>query len=83
MTPTIPISEALADANLLGAPEGRAVWPCPHCGEQYKIVETEAGPETVNREITCLTCGGPLQGRRGKYIRKYFRIKKAPGPRQR
>jgi hypothetical protein len=53
-------------------------YPCPHCGEPYEVVEVEAGPETRAREITCLACGGPLQGRRGRYIRKYFRLKKGP-----
>jgi hypothetical protein len=34
-------------------------FPCPHCGAQYKVVEAEAGPETVDRELTWIARGGP------------------------
>ena len=33
-------------------------------GDQgVQIVKSEAGPETVSREITCRFCGGPFPGR--------------------
>jgi len=55
---------------------------CPHCGALYHIIKVEAGPEPDDREITCRTCGGPLGVRDGKFILKYFLLRKA-GRRQR
>jgi transcription elongation factor Elf1 len=49
---------------------------CPNC-HALKIVKVEAGPETENREITCRVCGGPLSGREGNYVLKYFLLRKA------
>src|SRR5262249_19454719 len=41
---------------------------CPNCGAKYEIVRVEASPRpTTDREITCLSCGGPLQGRQGVF----------------
>ena len=45
---------------------------CPKCKALYQVVEAEAGPETTDREITCQICGGPLAGREGKFVLKYF-----------
>jgi hypothetical protein len=50
---------------------------CPNCHALYQIVKVEAGPETENREITCRVCGGPLSGREGNYVLKYFLLRKA------
>jgi len=57
---------------------------CPGCKALYEIVEVEAGPD---REITCQVCGGPLAGREGKFVLKYYLLRKAfdakarhPGP---
>ncbi len=49
---------------------------CPHCGAAYEIVRAEAGPETVDREITCRRCGGPLHGREGGLVLKYFLVER-------
>jgi hypothetical protein len=40
-------------------------------------VEVEAGPD---REITCQVCGGPLAGREGKFMLKYYLCAKAFDP---
>jgi len=48
-----------------------------NCGAFYQVVEVEAGPETDNREIKCRACGGPLVGREGKFVLKYFLLRKA------
>ena len=48
-----------------------------------EIVKVEAGPETDNREITCRVCGGPLTGREGKLVLKYFLLRKATRSRRR
>ena len=50
---------------------------CPYCNALYQVVKVEAGPETVDREITCRSCGGPLTGRDGKFVLKYFLLRKA------
>ena len=55
---------------------------CPHCGAAYKVVQIEAPSDPV--EVTCRSCGGPLQGREGRFLLKYFlvdkRRKAAPPP---
>ena len=50
---------------------------CPNCQALYQIVKVEAGPETIDREPTCRACGGPLAGRDGKFVLKYFLLRKA------
>jgi hypothetical protein len=37
-------------------------------------VKVEAGPETVDREITCVSCGAALVGREGNSVLKYFLV---------
>jgi hypothetical protein len=44
------------------------------------VVKAEAGPETDNREINCRACGDPLAGREGKFVLKYFLLRKAARP---
>jgi predicted Zn finger-like uncharacterized protein len=50
---------------------------CPNCKALYEVVEVEAGPETADREVTCQVCGGPLTGREGKFVLKYFLLREA------
>ena len=45
---------------------------CPNCQALYQLVKVEAGSETNDRELTCLSCGGPLASREGKFVLKYF-----------
>jgi DNA-directed RNA polymerase subunit RPC12/RpoP len=45
---------------------------CPNCDAQYKLIRIEADSVTADRQIECLTCGTPLQGREGRYVLKYF-----------
>jgi hypothetical protein len=47
---------------------------CPNCDALYKVVRLEAEPNVKFREITCKACGGPLQGRDGHSIFKYFLV---------
>jgi predicted Zn finger-like uncharacterized protein len=51
---------------------------CPNCGAKYEVVRVEAprGP-IINREIRCVSCGSPLNGREGKFIFKYFMIERS------
>jgi hypothetical protein len=46
---------------------------CPNCGAQYKLVRAEAGALPARQIIRC-RCGGPLKGREGKFILKYFLV---------
>ena len=50
---------------------------CPNCNAFYQVVKAEAGPETDNREIVCRACAGPLVGREGKFVLKYFLLRKS------
>jgi hypothetical protein len=47
---------------------------CPKCNALYHLIKVESGPETVDQEISCRSCGGPLQGREGGLVLKYFLI---------
>ena len=49
---------------------------CPNCNALYRVVEVEPGPETVDREITCRSCGIPLASRKGNLVLKYFLVRK-------
>ena len=49
---------------------------CPYCNALYQVVKVEAGPETIDRELTCGACGGPLPSREGKLVIKYFMLRK-------
>jgi predicted Zn finger-like uncharacterized protein len=56
---------------------GRTSFHCPNCNALYQVVKQEAGPETVDRELTCRSCGAPFPGREGKFILKYFLLRKS------
>lgn len=45
------------------------------CGAQYKVARQEA-PQNREGKITCLSCGAPLDAREGKFVLKYFRVKR-------
>ena len=45
---------------------------CPTCGALYKVVQVEAEPATTYPEISCRRCDGPLCGRSGGLLLKYF-----------
>ena len=47
---------------------------CPNCGAKYKLVRVEADPKTINRQITCRSCGAPFHGREGTLALKYFMV---------
>ena len=59
---------------------GKRTFHCPNCNALYQVVKVEAGPETINREITCRFCGGPFAGREGKFVIKYFTLRNAARP---
>jgi predicted Zn finger-like uncharacterized protein len=47
---------------------------CPTCNASYKVVRAEAPPTHDNQLLLCLSCGGPLRNREGKFALKYFRV---------
>jgi hypothetical protein len=47
---------------------------CPTCGARYKLVRVEADTVSTNGLLMCRSCGGPLNGREGRYILKYFLV---------
>src|SRR6516162_2539890 len=51
---------------------------CPNCHAEYKVVRVEA-PPTHDQPLLCLSCGGPLNNREGKFALKYFRVDDGPG----
>ncbi len=50
---------------------------CPNCDALYQVVKAEAERETINGDIKCRICGGPLAARDGKFVLKYFLLRKA------
>ena len=56
---------------------GRPTCNCPNCNALYQIVKVEAGPEAVDRQVTCRACGGPLPGREGKFVINIFSLRNA------
>jgi hypothetical protein len=50
------------------------LFKCPNCGSQYKLVRVEAEPDPSHGRMECRHCGGPLNGREGRFILKYFLI---------
>jgi predicted RNA-binding Zn-ribbon protein involved in translation (DUF1610 family) len=55
---------------------------CPHCDALYNLIETEAGPETLDLQLTCVACDAPLSAREGRVIFKYFRAGSSPSRRK-
>ena len=45
---------------------------CPNCEALYQVVKVEAPRVMGERELTCLSCGGPLDAREGRFVLKYF-----------
>jgi transcription elongation factor Elf1 len=51
-----------------------AQFTCPTCNAEYRVVRVTADPALADREITCRSCGAPLQGREGGFVLKYFLV---------
>jgi transcription elongation factor Elf1 len=48
-----------------------ACFDCPNCAAKYKLVRAEADAKTLDRQITCRSCGVPFHGREGSMGLKY------------
>jgi hypothetical protein len=53
------------------------MFTCPNCGALYQLVRAEGGPEAVQDEPTCGSCGSPFPARAGKFVLKYFMLRHA------
>jgi predicted RNA-binding Zn-ribbon protein involved in translation (DUF1610 family) len=47
---------------------------CPTCGAEYKVVRVEAPVTAGEGQLTCTSCGGPLNAREGRFALKYFGV---------
>jgi hypothetical protein len=45
---------------------------CPDCAASYQMVKVEAPPVMGEPQLTCLSCGGPVNAREGRFVLKYF-----------
>ena len=52
----------------------------PNCGAQYKLVRVETNEMLRDQQLACRKCGGPLRGRQGRFVLKYFLVDR-PGRR--
>ncbi len=52
-----------------------ALFTCPNCKALYQLIKVESGRETANTEIRCKVCSGPLVGREGNFVLKYFLLR--------
>jgi hypothetical protein len=62
--------------RIMSRPPAFDPFTCPNCEAFYQVVKVEAGSETDNREIVCRACGGLLTAREGKFVLKYFLLRK-------
>jgi predicted Zn finger-like uncharacterized protein len=60
-----------------GQPASFPSFTCPHCQTLYQVVKAEVGPETVDRAVSCRSCGEALPGREGNFVLKYFLLRHA------
>jgi hypothetical protein len=49
---------------------------CANCKALYQLIKVEAGPETLDRQITCVLCGALFPGREGGFVPKYILLRK-------
>jgi hypothetical protein len=63
----------------IGPMADESLFNCSNCNGLYHIVKVEASPVMNEDQLTCLNCGGPLNGREGRFILKYFFIDRRSG----
>ena len=71
------LARSVAAALLMPSPNPPPFFRCPSCKALYQVVKAEAGPETVDLEVACSICRGPLVAREGQFVLKYFLLRKA------
>jgi predicted RNA-binding Zn-ribbon protein involved in translation (DUF1610 family) len=50
---------------------------CSNCGAAYEVVHVKAENVAIDCELACLSCGAPLQSRQGRFVLKYFLLKRS------
>jgi hypothetical protein len=74
----LPLGRAHAPQGIIMAvPRSFSFFTCANCGALYQVIRGEAGPESVNGEIACRSCGGSMPGRAGQSALKYFHLREA------
>ena len=63
-------------ANTMSVTEATP-FDCPNCGAQYKLVRVETNETLPDQQLACRKCGGPLHGRQGRFVLKYFLVDRA------
>ena len=58
-------------------PNSVPLFRCKSCFALYQVVKAQAGPETVDPQIACRVCNGPLAAREGHFVLKYFLLREA------
>jgi hypothetical protein len=58
-----------------GRPSAFVFFKCPNCKALYQLIKVEAGPESVDRQITCVLCGALFPGREGGFVPKYILLR--------
>jgi predicted RNA-binding Zn-ribbon protein involved in translation (DUF1610 family) len=51
-----------------------ALFTCPTCSAEYKVVRVEAPPTAHEEQPVCTSCGGPLRASEGRFALKYFLV---------
>jgi transcription elongation factor Elf1 len=63
----------MADIEPLATPNPEP-FACPNCGTRYTLVRAEADRASASGQLVCRSCGGPLNGREGRFVLKYFLV---------
>jgi hypothetical protein len=58
-------------------PNSVPLFRCKSCIALYQVVKAQGGPETVDPQIACRVCNGPLAARDGQFVLKYFLLREA------
>ena len=64
---------SIPDIEPLATPKPE-LFACPNCGARYTLVRAEADRASVSGQVVCRGCGGPLNGREGRFVFKYFLV---------
>ncbi|PWT83920.1 MAG: hypothetical protein C5B58_05665 [Acidobacteria bacterium] len=63
--------------SVMGAGNSPPLFTCPNCKALYQVIKFEEGIKTPDTEKRCQVCAGPLVGREGKFVLKYYLLRQA------
>jgi predicted Zn finger-like uncharacterized protein len=58
------------------ARRAKSSFVCPSCHALYRVVGVDIDPDAAESEIACRACGNPMPAREGKFVLKYFLLRK-------